>query len=73
MGQVLSPEQDYLVRLREEKQQLDDRILKLHAFFSSRKFAEVPCDEQLRLEEQFTHMHRYADVLRRRLEAVGWA
>lgn len=64
----LQPHQERVVI---EKQELDSKLEKLRAFMSEDGgiFDSLPSEEKIRLSEQETHMSRYSNVLRRRIEA----
>jgi transcriptional regulator of acetoin/glycerol metabolism len=53
----------------DEKAQLEERILKLQAFFKSATFAGLGPREQDRLQRQMLHMKRLAGVLGERVSA----
>jgi hypothetical protein len=63
----LQPHQERVVI---EKQELDSKLEKLRAFMleDGGIFDSLPSEEKSRLSEQETHMSRYSDVLRRRIE-----
>lgn len=59
----------YQQRVIEEKEQLDDRSVKLHAFIYSEKFNRLEQAEQWRMIRQLAAMQSYAAVLGERINA----
>lgn len=60
----------YQLRVVEEKAELDDKIRRLSAFFTSVSYAGLAQKEQDLLQQQLVAMRRYSEVLRARL--VFW-
>ena len=58
---------DYVARMYEEYDQLNQRIEKLSAFISEDSFQKLPDFEQADLREQLQHMRKYFSVLSRRV------
>lgn len=54
-----------------EKEDLDDRLDKLNAFFSTSIFGALPMTEQARLRRQAVAMRIYSEVLDERIQAFG--
>ena len=54
-----------------EKEDLDDRLDKLNAFFSTSIFGAQPMTEQARLRRQAVAMRIYSEVLDERIQAFG--
>lgn len=54
-------------RVRLEKQELDERISKLVAFFDTATYAALPTEDRLLLIAQHTHMRAYSDTLGTRI------
>lgn len=54
-------------RVRLEKQELDERIRKLVAFFDTATYATLPTEDRLLLIAQHTHMRAYSDTLGTRI------
>lgn len=54
-------------RVRLEKQELDERIRKLIAFFDTTTYATLPTEDRLLLIAQHTHMRAYSDTLGTRI------
>lgn len=64
--------QPYQERVVAEKKELDEKIVKLHAFcFGSdtKIFASLDPMERDRLEDQYTAMKKYSDILGQRIAA----
>lgn len=61
----------YQSRVIEEKQELDFKLTKIHAFISSQQFQAVNQAEQERLKRQFQAMSTYSQVLGERIAAFG--
>jgi hypothetical protein len=59
--------QPHQQRVVDEKTELDERLMKLIAFFDNPIFAGLPADEQDRLKRQKEHMAGYSDVLGERI------
>jgi len=59
---------DFISRLREEKNDLGSRMLKLYEFINSEKFRDVDGAEQDLLRDQFDAMSRYHSALCLRLK-----
>lgn len=60
--------EDYIVRMIEERDQLNERLRKLFIFRTSEKFYTLTRKQKFLLNEQFDAMRRYEDVLTRRIE-----
>lgn len=56
-------------RVLDEKRELDDRLQKLVAFFSTPIFHGLPESEQIRLERQAVAMRTYSEILGERIAA----
>ena len=54
-----------------EKEDLDDRLDKLNAFFGTSIFGALPVTEQARLRRQAVAMRIYSEVLDERIQAFG--
>ncbi len=66
---VMQPHQERVVK---EKTKLDEKIVKLHAFcFGSdtKIFGSLSPEERDRLEDQYTAMKTYSDILGKRIAA----
>lgn len=59
----------YQQRAIDEKTELDERIEKLNKFLATGTFAELPQDEQDRMQRQAKYMRRYSEILGQRIEA----
>ena len=57
------------IRVVDEKEELDGRISKLQAFFSTPIFASLDEKEKDRLTRQHAHMDAYSGVLEERIRA----
>ena len=67
---TLEPHQQRVVS---EKAELDERILKLHAFIQeSHIFRALPEDDQDRLKRQHVAMADYSGILGERIAAFGY-
>jgi hypothetical protein len=62
----MAPHQQRVVT---EKEELDDKLTKLKAFFGTELFAGLGDDEMDRLQRQADHMGAYSDVLGERIAA----
>ena len=60
---------EYQQRVVDEKTELDDKLVKLIAFFDNPVFAQLPQAEQGRLRRQSSIMTDYSVVLAERIEA----
>lgn len=60
---------DFKTRLLEEKQQLDEKIEKLDAFFETETFQNIDAKQQSLLNVQSFIMKAYSQVL---LERITW-
>ena len=61
-------EPDYLIRMKQELEELCEKIQKLEAFaYHNSKFLTLPLVEQLHLSMQLGHMRAYASVLHARI------
>ena len=58
----------YVLRLIDEKQQLDDRLAKLSAFIKTPGFKELKAKSQELLTAQAGAMGEYSDLLKERLD-----
>lgn len=58
---------DYIGRMCLEYHELQIRIEALKKFANTQEHKDLPAREQSELNEQYTHMQRYFDVLQRRL------
>ena len=56
-------------RVVDEKNELDEKLTKLEAFFSNPLWATLPSDEQARLSRQSEVMREYSDILGERIAA----
>lgn len=54
-------------RVVQERDELLEKVTKLHAFFSTELFSTLPHDEQFRLNTQFQFMQGYLSVLEERI------
>jgi hypothetical protein len=54
-------------RVEVEKQQLDEKLVKLDAFFSNPIFSKLPHDERRLLQIQYKLMNQYSRILAERL------
>jgi hypothetical protein len=59
----------YQQRVIDEKAVLDERLVKLNKFLATDTFAELPQDEQDRMQRQAKYMKRYSEILGQRIEA----
>lgn len=66
MSTELKPHQQRVVQ---EKQELDEKIVKLEAFFGTDTYATLEEAEQYRLRRQIGHMTLYSCVLGDRIAA----
>ena len=66
LGDIMESFQERVVF---EKQELDERLVKLKAFLDGGIVQSLPHDEQLRLRRQANVMGTYSDVLGERIEA----
>ncbi len=57
----------YQTRVILEKQDLDERMAKLVAFFDTPAYSELPTEDRLLLIAQHTHMRAYSDTLGTRI------
>lgn len=68
---------DFIQRLYEEKNQLEEKVVKLTAFLSSENFQKVEINQRLLLKSQLYAMNSYLEILNHRLfllspaESVG--
>ena len=68
---------DFIQRLYEEKNQLEEKVVKLTAFLSSENFQKVEINQRLLLKSQLYAMNSYLEILSHRLfllspsESVG--
>ena len=60
----------FIQRLIEEKDQLADRVNKLHAFTDTDGFKKLDVTDQYVLHEQLNHMNIYLSILVRRLDKL---
>ena len=60
----------FIQRLIEEKDQLADRVNKLHAFTDTEWFKMLDVTDQFVLHEQLNHMNIYLSILVRRLDKL---
>ena len=60
----------FIQRLIEEKNQLLDRVTKLHAFTETGGFKKLDVTDQYVLHEQLNHMNIYLSILVRRLDKL---
>ena len=60
----------FIQRLIEEKNQLADRVYKLHAFTDTAGFKKLDVTDQYVLHEQLNHMNIYLSILVRRLDKL---
>ena len=60
----------FIQRLIEEKDQLLDRVTKLHAFTETDGFKRLYVTDQYVLHEQLNHMNIYLSILVRRLDKL---
>jgi hypothetical protein len=61
---------DFKTRLRDEKQQLDERLGKLGDFLETEAFKGIDPRQQELLRCQYFTMQTYADILERRIEIL---
>lgn len=59
----------YQQRVIDEKAELDERLVKINKFFATGTFAELPQDEQDRMQRQAKVMKRYSEILGQRIDA----
>lgn len=59
--------QPHQQRVIEEKAALDDKLMKLMAFFDSSTYANLPTEDRILLIAQHTHMKAYSDTLGTRI------
>jgi hypothetical protein len=60
-------EEDYRTRVKEEKKDLDQRIIKLANFLTTTEFMALPVDERKRLRKQSLIMSKYSEILEERI------
>jgi hypothetical protein len=60
---------DFIVRLRDERDELQSKLEKLRTFLANPKSTEIPVAELARLMRQSKLMDLYLDVLDERLNA----
>ena len=65
----MRPTKPHQLRVVLEKEDLDERITKLKAFFMNDAFKALPEAEQLRMRIQARFMDGYSAVLKERIEA----
>jgi hypothetical protein len=58
---------DYRDRVRAEKAELEERVVKLGTFVASEQFSRLPEGERYRMDKQLTVMHEYLAVLHDRI------
>lgn len=63
--------QPHQQRVVDEKTELDVKLAKLRAFFSTPIYASLPVTEMMRLQRQADHMTGYSAVLDERITAFG--
>lgn len=66
---MISEEQK--ARLREEKEELSERIEKLGVFVESQSFLDLSDEMQFLLEAQYRAMQQYERILARRMDLLG--
>ena len=57
-------------KLRQEQQELSERLLKLKVFIKTDAYYDLPCKDKYLLRKQLNLMIRYDDVLWQRLARV---
>lgn len=62
--------EDFVVRLREELEQLLGRMEKLEGFLETDPFQRLEVADRVDLRYQHTYMKQYATVLQRRLARI---
>lgn len=62
----------FVERLVKEYYDLNEKIVKLHAFMHTDKYYDLPVDDQEDLSEQFSVMTAYSFILGRRLKRQGY-
>lgn len=65
--QAMSEDDGWKERLRDEHNELVDRLSKLKLFIRGLKFQELSGDDKMLLMEQYTHMKGYERVLSERI------
>ena len=61
---------DFKTRLREEKDELNKKYIKLDAFIGTEDFLKLPDEQQFLLVQQRLLMIGYFNVLDRRIELI---
>lgn len=62
---------DYAFRLKNERDDLAERVEKLNEFIQSQNFANLPSDAQTDLKTQYEAMLPYLNVLNKRIEKLA--
>ena len=60
---------DFKERVRQEANELEDKMVKLDSFVCGPKFKEIPQAEQMRLRCQLSAMRTYLEILCMRQQA----
>ncbi len=60
-------EEEYQARVKEEKKELDQKIVRLVDFMTTDKFLDLPKDERQRLRKQNLIMAKYSEILEERI------
>lgn len=68
MSENLKQFQPHQQRVVDEKNELDEKIGKLQAFFDNEIYKNLPNEDRALLIEQVNHMRIYSDILFRRIQ-----
>jgi hypothetical protein len=60
-------EPEYPQRVKEEKKELDEKMIKLTNFLTTVEFMALPIDERKRLRKQNLIMSKYSEILEERI------
>lgn len=70
---AINKENEFITRLRDEQEELSEKISKLEVFISTDKFVGLGAEPQFLLTQQLKTMEAYNSILIRRLELLGVA
>lgn len=60
--------EDYVKRMLDEAEQLEDKVTKLSKFFSTTIYGGLPENKKNLMKQQESHMRNYLNVLKERIE-----
>jgi hypothetical protein len=60
-------DKEYQAKVKEEKLNLDEKLVNLVQFITSHEFLALPADERKRLRKQYKAMVQYSEVLEDRI------